>query len=137
MVAGVGVFSWGRIPPVPVRRYPLSHPEQYHRDPVETTNLDISFQFIDIMQKNTGLGHIQKTILRKLEKNKYVILSDIRGTLPQSTRRAASSLTERGIIAVWCVPMKKKRAGARLQYYSVATLPDMKEEELSALVCPS
>lgn len=86
------------------------------------------------MEKQAGMGYLQKTILRKLEKKKYVILSDISGTLPQSVRRAASSLVERGIITVWTVPMRKKRAGARLQYYSVATNPGISEEELSALL---
>jgi len=89
------------------------------------------------MEKLTGLGHIQKTILRKLEKNRYVILSDIHGTLPQSVRRAASSLVKRGLIAVWIVPLKKKRAGARYQYYSVATAPTTTEEELAVLVAPA
>lgn len=86
------------------------------------------------MQKQAGMGYLQKLILRKLERNKYVILSGISGTLPQSVRRAAASLVERGIITVWSVPMKKKRAGARLQYYSVATAPGTTEDELSALL---
>lgn len=86
------------------------------------------------MENQAGMGYLQKTILRKLEKNRYVILSDISGTLSQSVRRAASSLVERGLITVWTVPMRKKRAGARLQYYSVATLPGTTEDELSALL---
>jgi len=86
------------------------------------------------MQKQAGMGYLQKLILRKLEKKRYVILSDIHGTLSQSNRRAASSLVERGLITVWCVPMRKKRAGARLQYYSVATAPGTTEDELAALL---
>jgi hypothetical protein len=89
------------------------------------------------MEKLTGMGHIQKTILRKLEKNKYVILSDIHGAMAQSVRRAASSLVERGLIAIWIVPMKKKRAGARYQYYAVATAPTTTEEDLAVLVTPA
>jgi hypothetical protein len=112
-------------------------PEEHRHILVEITYLDISPCVTANMQKQAGMGHIQKTILRKLEKNKYVFLTDIHGTLPQSVRRAASSLVERGLITVWICPMRKRKAGARLQYYAVATAPTTTEEELAVLVAPS
>jgi len=49
---------------------PLSHPVEFRRDPVDRTHFLISAQFTAFMEKNSGLGAIQKTILRKLEKKK-------------------------------------------------------------------
>ena len=112
-------------------------PEEHRHILVEITYLDISPCVTANMQKQAGMGHIQKTILRKLEKNKYVFLTDIHGTLPQSVRRAASSLVERGLIQIWICPLKKRKAGARYQYYSVATLPGTTDEDLAALVSPA
>jgi len=87
-------------------------------------------------QNTTGIGVVQRTILKKLEKHKYVILSDIRGHLPHSTRRSAANLEERGLIRTWVCPIKKRYRGARLQYYTVATLPDVSAYELEAMIAP-